>query len=62
MTQLSSPYADWKAPGADSGTLIWPQPDVLLKQTEANHHSLSGATATIAGIELRSFVSDSASG
>jgi hypothetical protein len=53
MTQQRSPYADWKAPGEDSGILIWPQPDALLEHTQLNFNALSNAKVLIGGVELR---------
>jgi hypothetical protein len=34
---------DWKAPGEDGQTLIWPEPADLLRRTRENHQRLSSA-------------------
>lgn len=52
MSQQSSPYPDWKAPGEDSKLLIWPQPDQILQHTLANRDLLRAAPLRIGGIEL----------
>ena len=48
----SRTYADWKAPPADGGSLIWPKPAALLGQTRQNHARLAAADARIAGVPL----------
>ena len=50
---FSRTYADWKAPPADGGTLIWPEPASFLEQTRQNHALLAAAESPIAGVPLR---------
>ena len=46
-------YADWKAPSEDGGTLIWPDPPDLLRETrENNEHLRSADAALIQGVPL----------
>jgi len=49
MIRGFSSYPDWKAPGEDSGLLIWPDPGDLLKQTVENRRALAAQTAPVAG-------------
>ncbi len=37
---LNQTYADWKAPAADGGLLIWPDPVALIDQTRVNQTAL----------------------
>ena len=54
MHPIASPrYADWKAPAEDGGVLVWPEPDVLLRDTERNHRRLAAAESVrIQGVAL----------
>lgn len=46
-------YADWKAPGEDGQTLIWPEPGQILKDAAENHRRLSSADGPrIQGVAL----------
>ena len=50
MYPLSSPrptYADWKAPAEDGQTLIWPEPDGLLRDTLENNCFLGAADSAV---------------
>lgn len=42
MPDASRRYADWKAPPADGGWLVWPEPARLLAETRDNARLLSG--------------------
>jgi hypothetical protein len=45
-TQPLAPYPDWKAPSADGAWLIWPETNLLIQQTLANHERLAQAHNT----------------
>ncbi len=50
---FSRTYADWKAPPADGGMLVWPDPAAFLEQARANHEHLAAAGSPVAGMPLR---------
>ena len=53
MTDLSSRYADWKAPAEDGQMLIWPGPAALLEETHQNTRRLAAAgDVLIQGVPL----------
>jgi hypothetical protein len=52
MSDTFSSYPDWKAPSEDSQLLIWPEPPNVLRQTQANHKSLSSEIYEIQGVPL----------
>ncbi len=45
MPESVTTYPQWKAPSADEGTLIWPEPARLLRETTENHARLKAANA-----------------
>ena len=47
VTEHPTRYADWKAPRSDCATLIWPDADELVLQTERNARALAGSSHVI---------------
>ena len=45
-------YADWKAPQADGGTLLWPDGPALVEAAKRNHDALAAAAAPVQGVPL----------
>jgi len=52
MNSAALTYPDWKAPGEDSATLIWPSPRQLLDDTLQNHRRLSKSLARLQNVPI----------